>query len=62
MNLLFHIKREVTMDCPVSSLDVYTDRSTAAYIAQLSLKLGEPIPDLLTRIVETGLAEQIQKN
>jgi hypothetical protein len=50
------------MDCPVSSLDVYTDRSTAAYIAQLSLKLGEPIPDLLTRIVETGLAEQIQKN
>jgi hypothetical protein len=48
------------MDCP--DFNVFVDLNTAAFIAQLSLELGEPIPDLLTRIMETGLADQIQKN
>jgi hypothetical protein len=45
-----------------TNFDVYVDRNTAATILQLSLKLHEPVPDLLTRIMETGLSEQIQKN
>ena len=45
-----------------TEFDIYVDRNTAAFILQLSIKLKEPVPDLLTRIMETGWVEQIQKN
>ena len=45
-----------------TDFDIYLDRNTAALVIQLSLALKEPVPDLLTRIFEAGLAEQIQKN
>lgn len=48
------------MDEP--KFDVYVDQSTATTIVQLSLKLGIPVDELLSKIFEAGLADQIQKN
>jgi hypothetical protein len=42
--------------------DIWLDHATATDIVRLALKLGIPVDELLTKILEAGLAEHIRKN